>query len=342
VETRSLSRPDAPVLVYIQDAHGVYGAQYNASKILEGLRQSAWAGTAALPVYQEGGTGPAPVEWLASFPFEGIKERVAHAFLRRGDITGEEYRAVAAAPGAYRLVGVETETLYKKNLAARHETASARQDAEKAIVGFQSRLAVLKSALYPAPLKVLDKATDAFARQETSFVDYASALVNAAPKNLSLSNYPNLDRLNRLMAWESALDLRALSDERDRLVRQLASFSTPETLKTVVARATEVRQGTLPPIAFYEGLLTLADQLGRQGRRLPTPSLRDYVAYLNLSESLNHSDLLSEAENLRVRLFDRYAGDARLGAVDPDGPSGGPRTPALETGVNPGPVCRFP
>lgn len=36
------------------------------------------------------------------------------------------------------------------------------------------------------------------------------------------------------------------------------------------------------------------------------------MAYLKLSESLNHSDLLSEAENVRLRLLDRYAGDARL------------------------------
>ena len=69
VETRPAARPEGPLVLHIQDAHGLYGAQLNASKILEGLRKVGWNGRDALTVFQEGGAGEAPVEFtLRQFP----------------------------------------------------------------------------------------------------------------------------------------------------------------------------------------------------------------------------------------------------------------------------------
>lgn len=157
VETRAAD-PDAPVLIHLQDAHGVYGAQYNASQILDGLSRAGWSGAEALPVYQEGGVGPANIDWLSAFPDNEIKEQVGHAHLRHGDMTGEEYRAIVASSGTFRLVGVETEDLYKRNLAARHETAKDRAQADVQIGEIQRRLDGLKAEIYPVPLLAIDQA----------------------------------------------------------------------------------------------------------------------------------------------------------------------------------------
>jgi len=312
IETHPADKPEAPVVFHLQDAHGLYGAQYNASKILDGLRKAGWSGREAVTVYQEGGAGEAPVDWLAAFPDLEVKERVARAYLRRGDVTGEEYRAVVTSSGAFRLIGAETNDLYKRNLAARHETAAARAAADRAVAGFQSRLSALKTRLYPAPLLAIDKAIDGYANQQHSFIEYMAALEKAAPKDVHWEKYPNLDRLHRLTALESRMDLRAIADERDLLVRKMAAHIDADDLRRLADRAVEVRGGVLTAARFYEEFLTLADQMRRKGRDMPTQALRNYVGYLKLSESLKHDELMAEADQLRARLLARYAADDRV------------------------------
>jgi hypothetical protein len=312
IETVPAPQADAPLVLHIQDAHGLYGAQFNASKILEGLRKAGWSGRDGLTVFQEGGAGEAPVDWLAAFPDSDVKERVARAYLRRGDITGEEYRAVVASSGAFRLIGAETNDLYKRNLAARHDTAAARAAADAAITGFQTRLAALKERLYPAPLRAIDKAVDAYANQRHSFIEYMAALEKAAPKDVRWEKYPNLDRLRRITALESQMDLRAVADERDLAVRKMAAHIGAGDLRRLTDRAVEVRGGVLTPARFYEEFLTLADRLRREGQDMPTQALRNYVGYLKLSETLKHDELMAEAEQLRARLLERYSSDDRL------------------------------
>lgn len=312
IETHPAETPDAPTVFHLQDAHGLYGAQYNASKILEGLRKTGWSGRDVVTVYQEGGAGEAPVDWLAAFPDLDVKERVARAYLRRADLTGEEYRAVVASSGAFRLFGAETTDLYKRNLAARHETAAARAAADRAIAGFQARLSALKTRLYPAPLMAIDKAIHGYANQQHSFIEYMAALEKAAPKDVRWEKYPNLDRLHRLTVLESQMDLRAVADERDLLVRRMAAHIGADDLRRLADRAVEVRGGVLTAARFYEEFLTLADQMRRQGQDMPTQALRNYVGYLKLSESLKHDELVAEADQLRARLLARYAANDRV------------------------------
>ncbi|MCO5760378.1 MAG: hypothetical protein NHG36_02535, partial [Chromatiaceae bacterium] len=253
-----------------------------------------------------------PIDWLAAFPDAAVKERVARAYLRRSDLTGEEYRAVVASSGAFRLFGAETTDLYKRNLAARHETAAARAAADRAIAGFQTRLSALKTRLYPAPLMAIDKAIHGYANQQHSFIEYLAALEKAAPKDVQWGKYPHLDRLHRLTVLESQMDLRAIADERDLLVRKMAAHIGADDLRRLAERAVEVRGGVLTASRFYEEFLTLADQLRRKGQDMPTRALRNYVGYLNLSESLKHDELMAEADQLRGRLLARYAANDRV------------------------------
>ena len=104
-----------PTLIHLQDAHGLYPAQFNAAQTLAGLLRAGWwsGDTARLNVYQEGGAGPADVEWLSAFPFADIREKVAKAHLQKGELTGEEYRSIVESSGTVRLIGVETENLYR-------------------------------------------------------------------------------------------------------------------------------------------------------------------------------------------------------------------------------------
>lgn len=56
----------------------------------------------------------------------------------------------------------------------------------------------------------------------------------------------------------------------------------------------------------------MADQLKRKGQDLPTRELRAYVGYLTLADSLKHAELLTEADQLRARLLERYSPNDRV------------------------------
>ncbi|MBL0058798.1 MAG: peptidoglycan DD-metalloendopeptidase family protein [Elusimicrobia bacterium] len=308
VETR-VPRPGAPVLLHMQDAHGLYGAQLNASKILDGLFRAGWNGAGAVPVYQEGGAGPANLDWLSAFPFDDIKERVARVHLRQKELTGEEYRAIVSSSGTFRLLGVENQDLYKQNLAARHETAQARAAADAHIGRIQARLSAIKTKVYPPSLLKLDQPFQAYTNQTLTFIDYIRAL---SPDPLRAADYPNLDALLRLTKLETEMDPRALAEERDLLVRKMAASLSVDAVKDLAAKAIDVREGRLTQGDFYQALLSMATQLKRQGEDLPTRELRRYVGYLRLSDSLRHDELLVEAEQWRARLFEKYSGDDRV------------------------------
>jgi|GEM_PF-6217799 len=300
---------NAPVLLHFQDAHGVYGAQFNASLVLDGLSKAKWSGDGPLTVYQEGGVGPANVEWISSFPFDDIREKVGRAYLRRGDMTGEEYRTLAASEGMFRLVGVETENLYRQNLAARHETAKAREQADQTMAGLQTRLDVLKSKIYPPALLALDEPFQAYTKNKIGFVEYAEALARLSPNGLISRTSPHLDALLRLTRLEKTMDPRALTVERDILVTKLAGTLSEEAVKDLMGKAVAVKEGRSTQRTFYEGLLALADQLKET---VPTREMRRYTDYLTLAENLRHPSLLTETENLRRELTNRFIPNAQV------------------------------
>ncbi|HNA59604.1 MAG TPA: hypothetical protein PLT11_00905, partial [Elusimicrobiota bacterium] len=303
-----------PTLLHLQDAHGLYPAQINAAQTLAGLLRSGWwSGDAAtLTVYQEGGAGPARVDWLSAFPFSDIREKVAKAHLQKGEMTGEEYRSVVESSGTVRLIGVETDSLYEKNLAARHQTAAARTAADRYMTSVQARLALVKSKIYPESLKKLDTPLQEFAAQNISFVRYAQALLAVSPTGAPAETYPNLNAFHRLSRLESALDLRALSQERAELVEKIGQRAATTDVEGLAARALAYRQGRLTAAEFYESLLTVADGLKRQKIDLPTRRLRDYVGYLKLSENLRHERLVAEVDQLKNRLLESFAKDDKV------------------------------
>ncbi|MBL0348941.1 MAG: hypothetical protein IPP68_01000 [Elusimicrobia bacterium] len=303
-----------PTLIHLQDAHGLYPAQFNAAQTLAGLLRAGWwsGDTARLNVYQEGGAGPADVEWLSAFPFADIREKVAKAHLQKGELTGEEYRSIVESSGTVRLIGVETENLYRKNLAARHQTAAARAAADRYMAAVQARLELVKAKVYPESLKKLDAPLQSFAAQKISFVQYAQALLSVSPAGASAETYPNLDALGRLSRLESSLDLRALSQDRAELVEKIGQRSSIADIESLAARALSYRQGRLTAAEFYEGLLAVADGLKRQKVDLPTRRLRDYVGYLKLSESLRHESLVAEVDQLKNRLLESFAKDDKV------------------------------
>jgi hypothetical protein len=310
---QSADKVRSRTVFHIQDAHGVFGAQYNASQILAGLAQmereaGADGRRAGLLVLQEGGTGPVATDWLASFPFPDVKSDVAEAHLRQGTLTGEEYRAVAEAPGRLRLFGAETAALYRRNLAARHDTVAERMRAVRHLGRLRERVEALKARTYPAGLLELDRRFRAHAQKDLSFTEYLQELARLSSSPVRQEEFPNIHALLLLTRLEAALDQKALAAERAALIEQMAEHLSLDALKELVGKATELRLGRVHPRVFYEGLLSVGDLLKRKGADISTAHLRTYVSYLQLMGKIDHARLLAESEQFKGRLLDVYSG----------------------------------
>jgi hypothetical protein len=115
-------------LVYhLQDVHNNVSAQTNLSQIVSLLEAHAAKQGKNLVVAVEGVTGVVNSDAIARIPDQKMKEDVGAGLLRAGFMLGEEYAAMTSAPGRIRIVGIETPSLYKNNVAARSASRAARK-----------------------------------------------------------------------------------------------------------------------------------------------------------------------------------------------------------------------
>jgi hypothetical protein len=309
----SVGNAPPKTVFHIQDAHGVFDAQRNAAEILAGLHSSGWAGRAsAVTVFQEGGTGLAATDPLSAFPFADIREEVGRAFLRQKEMTGEEYQALSSSSGSFRLVGVETPDLYDRNLACRHDTASARATADRHIAELQSGLDEIKQRTYPPALLTLEEALKKYESHTIGFDAYVFALVKGAGLSFREKEYPQLTAFVNLLRTERDLDSQALTVERTIMVQRLADQLSPEAIRDLTDQAAALRAGRVTHREFYEGLLSVVNTVRQKGKDVPTHQLQRYVNYLRQTEAIRHALLVTESDKLRDQALETLSGSDRV------------------------------
>ncbi|HRY30487.1 MAG TPA: hypothetical protein P5079_10700, partial [Elusimicrobiota bacterium] len=304
--------PDQPFIIHLQDAHGHYSAQKQAIEILRHLQTHRKVRTVAL----EGAWDRLPIEWLAAFPDQNIKTRVADKYFDRGDLNGEEYLALVQPAGTWELQGIENATLYKQNVATKEETVTARAEALQHFQLVQERLRKITSRLYPPALHDVERFSDAYHAQQLSFVPFTQRLIalSGRLKNPALrrADYPTLTRALDLLAAESVLSLETVSREREDLIREAGDRMPEKELSALLAATVEFRTGVLSPRQYHDILLQVADRLGQ-----PVPQLREYARYLAAYETVDQDVLEQEIRRMERAVWNELATPParRLGPV---------------------------
>jgi hypothetical protein len=170
--------PGQPLVLHLQDAHGLYSAQKSAVQILRHLQTNQkvrWIGI-------EGAWEKVSQDWLAAFPDQAVKEKVAQEYFDRGDLNGEEYLALIQPAGTWTLAGVEDEQPYKRNLAMRDDTRAARAEARDYFDGVQQRLRKLKARAYPPALHEAERFAAAYHARQLSFAPFADKLIRLSAR----------------------------------------------------------------------------------------------------------------------------------------------------------------
>ena len=115
-----------PLVIHIQDAHGLYEAQKNAASILSLLKGSL-SKDQPLFVGIEGAWGRIRPDTLSVYPDESVRRASAENLLRLGEITGEEYLVITEGADQLEIHGVEDKAVYLANLESRKILDSRRK-----------------------------------------------------------------------------------------------------------------------------------------------------------------------------------------------------------------------
>ncbi|HRY29632.1 MAG TPA: endopeptidase La, partial [Elusimicrobiota bacterium] len=287
-----------PLVIHLQDAHGVFAAQKNAADIVSHFLHDTPPVTL---VAVEGAWGELNTRWFSSFPQEDLRDSLAAVLLREGDISGEEYLAVTQPANGLSLFGVEDAELYFANNAAREETREDRRRVLAYLRGLTARLDQLKPRVFNRTLLELDRLSAAHGTQTLPLKEYAQGLRRFWGDELPAA-YPNARKILELVSLEKNLDSARIEGERRRLVETLGRTAPEDTLSALLSAAMDYRMGRLSPRQYHRMLLSAAQTAG-----VPCPELDRFVRYLEKYETLDLGLLSAELENLTEALGARLA-----------------------------------
>ncbi|OVE77288.1 hypothetical protein BVX98_03110, partial [bacterium F11] len=157
-----------------------------------------------------------------------------------------------------------------------------------------------KELVFNGALKTFDKKVTAYRKKLISLGEYLHELsIRTSGVATEVETFRSAWQLEQSLDWDRVQRERSLA--LDRLVRVLTKGESQE----LMAQGVAYRTGTLPHSQFYGNLRKLFSNKG-----VPLsdyPSLRDYLQYVLLSESIKPDQLFKEANALEKEAYDRLA-----------------------------------
>ena len=160
-----------PLIIHIQDAHGIYEAQKNSALILNLLKNSL-SKDQPLFVGIEGAWGRIRPDTLSVYPDEDVRRASAENLLRLGEITGEEYLVITEGADTLEIHGVEDKTVYLANLETRKILDARRKKIMDKLDRLTKRLNTIKQKTLSSPLMRLDWEANEYEQGKLSLKDY--------------------------------------------------------------------------------------------------------------------------------------------------------------------------
>ncbi len=100
--------PDSPLVIHVQDAHGLYDAQKNLAEIIKTISDRREDPARPLLIAAEGAWGTLDFRWLKVYPDKTLRDQRADLLLRSGLLTGEEFLSVTDDNRPLHLFGART------------------------------------------------------------------------------------------------------------------------------------------------------------------------------------------------------------------------------------------
>ncbi len=299
--------PGKPFIILIRDAHAVPSAQKSIARILDYLGAAASSPGRPLLVGLEGAFGPLDVD---GYRRAGRPEHVrvaADYLLSRKRINGTEYHAITT-PRAPVLWGVETPSLYEKNVRAYLEERPLKALLEERLDRWELAVENLSAKLLPEKLWRLENDLRDFNGGRLSLTDIVRRLDCAGL--VPAGRYPNLVRLMEIADIEAKFSSGRIRPERDRLIEGLAGKLSMSEMDEVLSDAAEFRSGRMGDLDYFEKWADLASRAGISPDEMP--GLKERLSASRLTAELDYERMLGELNRaIESRLRLAPAGAAR-------------------------------
>lgn len=293
-ESRLPARGERRVLIHLLDLHEVEEAQRNTAAVLEQLAESL-GGRQGLLVGLEGAAGAfrtADFRALASPP---LLRRAADRLLKAGLISGPEFFSLTTEK-PLRLWGAEDAQSYETNIRALTDTFPFQSQDDQTVAQALAMVEKLKESIYPAPLKVLDKARTKYEEERIGLAAYVRVLIDGAPAEWV---GPNLRLFLEASAQESDLSSSRAAEDQADLLEKLAPQLNEAEARRMMELGLAHRLGRAPYSQFYRFLLDLSARHGVPLQKYP--HLAAHAAYAQKTEGINPALFFQEVERLADR-----------------------------------------
>jgi len=320
-------KADAPMVIHVQDAHGIEEAQKNISGIL-GVLGTRGANVVGI----EGASGSFTLNSFRQYPREIVQD-VSDFILTKGLIGGPEYAGLTL-PHPPTLFGVEEGKRYLDNVAALKEAYKIRPRVREILKTLQSSADRLKETVYSTSLQAYDHHAKEYtagreklgtwvryltevcqrggtARQGLFFPpltkgDTGEFAFSVNLKASKLFDFPNVRHLLNALDLEGSLDFKQVEADRLHLVDTLVKTLSKEELNTLAARSVSYRSGRVGCGEYHRALKEQCEKNGIQLKRYGL--LLPYINYVVLAEAINRKELIDEMglleEKAQTRLIE--------------------------------------
>jgi hypothetical protein len=281
-------KDNAPLIIHIQDAHGLLEAQQNISSMIQRLAEQR----GVTLVGMEGAAGAFTTDRYRSYPNPEITRGLAESFLKEGLLGGPEFSAIVS-PIPLTLWGVEDLGLYQDNILAFKDSVKAKNTLNQLLTEANKEVEQRKDKSFSPLLKEFDTHVTAYRSQREGMGSYVRYL-NHQANILSVTGQklPQMGLLLEAMEREQSIDFKEVEKERSHLVRVLVDRIPQRELNALVQRSLLCRMGRVTSGELNQTIQNLC-------RRHQIPlnqfgPLEDYLNYVTLAEKIIPVELLNE------------------------------------------------
>ncbi|MCL2389046.1 MAG: hypothetical protein FWC85_01535, partial [Elusimicrobia bacterium] len=282
-------------IINIQDMHADYATQRNIADILNYLVQNYNIGT----IWLEGAWGLVDINWLRQEPDPTLRRTLAHRLLKDGRISGAEYFKVNNTNADIRFKGVEDETVYVENFELLRQMLENEADNRQLISFIQGRLSQLIRTTYSIQNRRLHRLQQRHKRGRVSDRRYYAALERLARRSdVPFFNFRYIARYNYIIRSARRINYRKLQKELNTAREWLRNNISYSQYRQLSALAQNHPTEYIKRINLY---------LLNSGKSDKFPSIRNYIALLNIKNSFNYRFFFIQEDFLSHELLYRNA-----------------------------------
>ncbi len=288
---------NSPFVIHIQDLHCNSEAQMNVSKILEVVTSTihnSLSPAQKLLILVEGAKGEIDTSLFGSFPDEKLKEEVALTFLKEGRLSAAEFFAITQySKIPVRIVGLEDEKLYQKNLKAFQEVMNQKSLIDSFLNKIDGDFFVFAQKIFLKELLGIFEKEKSYKDGKIKFNEYIQYLFKFSRqlRVAGLQKKQNLNSYIHILNLQKSLSMEKVKKEAQALLGDLIHRLSKNDLGLLVRKSLEYRFEKIPSLEYFHFLLEKAGVLKERASELTK-----YVDLLEQESSLDHEAMIHELE----------------------------------------------